>query len=127
MAPLRLWIFFALASVLMLLTLAISPVGHVFPEWKSVQKDYNRLAAERFTMGQDVRQEPLGLRQIWNPRLGVVDRCTTCHLGTENAALRDAPEPFRTHPTTPHKLGKIGCTICHRAHGRTTRFPRAIP
>jgi mono/diheme cytochrome c family protein len=120
MAPLRLWFWFAAASVFMVVTLSISPVRHVFPEWKSVQNEYNRLAAERYRMGQDVRTVRLGLRQIWNPRLGVVDRCTTCHLGIEQPALRDAAEPFRSHPTTPHKLGEIGCTICHRGQGRAT-------
>lgn len=120
MAPLRLWFWFATAAAFMFVTLAISPVRHVFPEWKSVQNEYNRLAAERYRMGQDVRTARPGLRQIWNPRLGVVDRCTTCHLGIEQAALRDAAEPFRSHPTTPHRLSEIGCTICHRGQGRAT-------
>ena len=120
MAPLRLWYWFGIASVLVFVTLAISPVRHVFPEWKSVQGDYNRLAEERYRMGQDVRTVASGLRQIWNPTLGVVDRCTTCHLGIEQPALRNAAEPFRAHPTTPHKLDEIGCTICHRGQGRAT-------
>ncbi len=120
MAPLRLWLAFAIASVLMFLALAISPVRHVFPEWKSIQKQYNQLAAERYKMGQDVRPVEIGLRQLWNPDLGVVDRCTTCHLGIDNPELRDAPEPFRAHPTTPHRLEEIGCTVCHRGQGRAT-------
>ncbi len=120
MAPLRLWIGFAVSSVLMLLALAISPVRHVFPEWRKVQEEYNRFAAERYKAGQDVRQVEPGLRQLWNPTLGVVDRCTTCHLGIGNPELRDAPEPFRAHPTTPHRLEEIGCTVCHRGQGRAT-------
>lgn len=125
MAPLRLWFWFAVASLLMFVALAISPVRHVFPEWKSIQKGYNRLAAERYQMGQDVRPVSLGLRQIWNPQLDVVDRCTTCHLGVGQSMLRDAPEPFRAHPTTPHALEEIGCTICHRGQGRATTVQAA--
>ncbi len=120
MAPLRLWIGFAASGLLMFLALAISPVRHVFPEWRKVQDDYNRLAAERYKMGQNVRPVEPGLRQLWNPDLGVVDRCTTCHLGIDNPELRDAPEPFRAHPTTPHRLEEIGCTVCHRGQGRAT-------
>ena len=27
-----------------------------------------------------------------------VDRCTTCHLGIDQKAYQDAPQPFKTHP-----------------------------
>jgi cytochrome c2 len=30
-----------------------------------------------------------GIHQIWLPELGVVDRCTTCHLGLNEASLAD--------------------------------------
>jgi len=59
-----------------------------------------------------------------------VDRCTTCHLGIDNPAYTDAPQPFTTHPNlklyldknSPHPMDKFGCTICHNGRGRGTGF-----
>ena len=50
-----------------------------------------------------------------------VDRCQTCHMGWNEDAMADAPEPFRKHPL-PELLAKhnpeiFGCTPCHRGQG----------
>jgi cytochrome c2 len=62
-----------------------------------------------------------------------VDRCTTCHLGIDNTAYQDAPQPFKTHPKldlylssgSKHPLESFGCTTCHAGLDRATGFQNA--
>jgi hypothetical protein len=43
-----------------------------------------------------------GIQQIWLPGLGVVDRCTTCHVGLKEASLADvSAQPFRRASGNP--------------------------
>jgi cytochrome c551/c552 len=56
-----------------------------------------------------------------------VDRCETCHLGTDKPAYTasDIPREFRTHPRrdlllASHPPDKFGCTACHQGQGRAT-------
>ncbi len=56
-----------------------------------------------------------------------VDRCETCHLGTDKPSYTgsDLPREFRTHPRRDLLLGthptdKFGCTSCHQGQGRAT-------
>lgn len=56
-----------------------------------------------------------------------VDRCETCHLGTDKPAYTasDIPREFRTHPRrdlllASHPPDKFGCTSCHQGQGRAT-------
>ena len=59
-----------------------------------------------------------------------VDRCQTCHLGTDQTGYENDPQPFTTHPRqelflagkSPHPVDKVGCTICHRGLDRATDF-----
>lgn len=61
------------------------------------------------------------------------DRCVTCHLGIDNPAFADAPQPYRTHPrldlmvgsSSPHPMNKYGCTLCHMGRDRGTSFNSA--
>jgi cytochrome c1 len=67
-----------------------------------------------------------GIQQIWLPELGVVDRCTSCHVGLKEASLSDVPaQPYRTHPMIPHKIEQFGCTVCHRGQGAATTVAEA--
>jgi mono/diheme cytochrome c family protein len=113
-------LLFCLSSLALLVVFAVAPVRDYLAEWRRYQKRFNRLAEEKFRQNIPVRAIPAGIRQIWNPELDIVDRCVTCHLGAENRFLRDAPHPFRSHPVTPHKIGEIGCTVCHRGQGSAT-------
>ena len=62
-----------------------------------------------------------------------VDRCQTCHLGIDQKAYQDAPQPFKTHPNldmylasaSPHPLESFGCTSCHGGLDRATSFLNA--
>jgi len=59
-----------------------------------------------------------------------MDRCTTCHLGIDNAAYEKYPQPFKTHPNldaylgskSPHPIDRIGCTVCHDGMGQSVSF-----
>ena len=69
-----------------------------------------------------------GLRQVWLPDLGRVDRCATCHLGIDDPAFAGAPAPFRTHPGTwlaTHPVERFGCTACHDGQGEATDYEHA--
>ena len=62
-----------------------------------------------------------------------VDRCTTCHLGIDQAAMADWPQPFTAHPQldrfvasdSPHPIDSFGCTTCHAGLDRAVEFSRA--
>ncbi|MBI4531650.1 MAG: c-type cytochrome [Candidatus Latescibacteria bacterium] len=114
---------FAISSLIFLIVLAVSPLKDYFREWKRYQKAYNRLIE---TLPTRVKPVKLGIRQVWNPELGVVDRCVTCHVGIGDPALKKAPQPFRTHPEIPHDIAEFGCTICHQGQGLATTFREAI-
>jgi mono/diheme cytochrome c family protein len=106
----------AVLSVVFVAVLASAPVRPYFAEWRSVQKDYNRLAA-----ASGVSPVPVGVKQIWKPALGVTDRCTTCHLGMGGAATPVAGNTlFAAHPPIPHDPREFGCTVCHGGQGRAT-------
>ena len=63
-------------SVVFLVTLAIAPARSHFTEWRAVQERYNALARDQ---GKE-SIEP-AIQQLWKPRMGIVDRCTSCHVG----------------------------------------------
>jgi mono/diheme cytochrome c family protein len=128
----RLWLAFALTSLAMLAVLAVSPVKDYFREYRRYQKEYRSLLLGQAGSLQEVRRaeaQEVGIRQIWIPEFGDrVDRCTTCHLGVEEAKLGKAPEPFRIHPRTPHTpgdFGRFGCVACHQGQGRATTLKEA--
>jgi cytochrome c551/c552 len=72
--------------------------------------------------------EDLNFAQV--PR---IDRCQTCHLGIDNPAYAEAPQPFRTHPNLElyvapeavHPRDDFGCTSCHEGRGRAITFTGA--
>ncbi|HEX9668769.1 MAG TPA: hypothetical protein VGC93_04725, partial [Thermoanaerobaculia bacterium] len=123
----RLWLWFAVSSVVFLVVLAISPVRDYFREYRHYQAAYR----ERLLAGagssrelKAAQAETVRVRQLWIPALGDrVDRCVSCHLGADNPQAAGAEEPFRSHPATPHTPGELqgfGCVSCHRGQGRAT-------
>jgi cytochrome c2 len=118
---------FAITSVAFLAVLAVSPAKDALRSYHGLQREYRRLGLERArdaraagSYDKDVR----GIHQIWMRDFDDrVDRCTTCHLGTRNAAMTDAREPFRLHPQTAHTpadFDRFGCTSCHGGQGLAT-------
>ena len=74
---------FGVVSLLLLISLAIAPAKNHFSEWRHYQKQYLALIQTRgdaVTLQRHFHEHD-GTQQIWLPQLGVVDRCTTCHVG----------------------------------------------
>lgn len=113
--PGRLTRVLALLSVIFLLVLASAPLRPYFAEYRDVQIRYNQLAARSGSA-----PVPLAIQQIWKPKLGVTDRCVSCHLGMGTAAPLTEEKLFRAHPAIPHDPREFGCTVCHGGQGRAT-------
>lgn len=112
---------FASVSVILLISLAIAPAKDHFSEWRYFQNQYVNLIHTRADAVTLQRHMDTGYQQIWHPELGVVDRCTTCHLGVKETTLADVnQQPFTKHPPIPHTLTEFGCVMCHRGQGPAT-------
>jgi cytochrome c1 len=117
---------FGVVSLVFLASLAIAPAKNFFSEWRHYQHGYLKMVRNRSDANTLQRHFQGGIQQIWLPELGVVDRCTSCHVGLREASLTDVPnQPFRTHPVIPHKLDQFGCTVCHRGQGAATTLSEA--
>lgn len=118
----QLRLYFAVSSVVLLVVLAFSPFKDYFREWKFYQYEYNRLIAD---LPQRVKPVEIGIKQIWVQKLDRVDRCVTCHLGLKVEALKEAKQPFRSHPHIYHDIEEFGCTFCHEGQGLATEYKEA--
>jgi mono/diheme cytochrome c family protein len=117
---------FGVVSLLLLISLAIAPAKNHFSEWRHFQKQYLSLIRTRGDAVTLQRHFHDGIQQIWLPQLGVVDRCTTCHVGLKEASLADiSTQPFRRHPVIPHTSEQFGCVMCHRGQGAATTVEEA--
>jgi hypothetical protein len=115
--------YLALVSVLFLIVLAVSPFKDYFSEWRRTQQSFNHLVAD---LPQRVKPAEIGIKQLWIQTLDRVDRCETCHLGLKEPALKNAPQPFRTHPAVYHDIEEFGCTICHEGQGAATEYKESV-
>ena len=94
-------------------------------EWAPYEKHF-RLILEQHNRIDDARRFSVGIKQIWNPEMGVVDRCVTCHLGYDWGSVLPAslPQPFTPHTALPylekHPFLRFGCTPCHGGQGWAT-------
>ena len=118
---------FAWVSLLLTLSLAVAPTKDFFRQWRHYQRQYSKFIQGRPNAAALRGRMVSGIHQIWLPDLGVVDRCTTCHLGIAEPTLADSsvPEPFRAHPPVPHDAEKWGCVVCHRGQGPATEVAEA--
>ena len=112
---------FGVVSLIFLASMAIAPSKNFFSEWRHYQHGYLRMVRNRSDATTLQRHFEGGIQQIWLPEMGVVDRCTTCHVGLKEASLTDvATQPYRKHPVIPHNFDRLGCTVCHRGQGAAT-------
>jgi len=117
---------FGSMSAVLLVLLAISPAKNHFSEWRHYQKQYLQVIRGRADAVTLERHFSFGLKQIWLPDMGVVDRCTSCHVGLKEASLTDvSSQPFRPHPPIPHQWSEFGCVVCHRGQGPATTVHEA--
>lgn len=115
---------FGAVSLALLVSLAIAPAKNYFSDWRHYQKAYLDLAAKRQS-GTLVKSFHPGIHQTWVAKLGVVDRCETCHVNMNGALIGETTQPFRKHPAIPHDLNQFGCSICHRGQGPATSVEAA--
>ena len=97
-------------------------------EWKIYQEKFKALIEKKF--GEKAAKKiEFGIKQIWNPELGITDRCITCHMGVSWKGLEDVDLPFNTHPDPElikkHPFEKFGCTPCHGGQGYATTYDDA--
>jgi mono/diheme cytochrome c family protein len=117
---------FGVVSLLLLISLAIAPAKNHFSEWRHYQNKYLSMIRNRGDAVTLQRHFQGGIQQIWLPELGVVDRCTSCHVGLKEASLVDvSSQPFRPHPLIPHRIDQFGCVMCHRGQGVATTVEEA--
>ncbi len=113
--PGRLTRVFAVLSLVFVGVLASAPLRPYFSEWRDAQQRYNKIAELA-----GVAPVPLAIQQIWKPKLGITDRCVSCHLGMGNATPLPVEKLFRAHPAIPHDPKEFGCVVCHGGQGRAT-------
>lgn len=117
---------FGVVSLIFLGSMAVAPSKNFFSEWRHYQRGYLAVIRNRSEANTLRRHFQGGIQQIWLPELGVVDRCTSCHVGLKEASLTDvATQPYRKHPAIPHNLDQFGCTVCHRGQGAATTVEEA--
>ncbi len=123
----RVRLTFAVATVVCVLVLAISPVKDFRAEWKRYKRSFLHFAQGRPDTKKLLADYNPNIDQAWIPGMKVVDRCATCHQGITQPTLADAsvPQPFRAHPPMPHNIRDWGCTICHRGQGPATEVAEA--
>ncbi len=116
-------IFFALSLISLVLMLAALYQAST-PSWKTYQRKFFQLEAQgepNAVTKAAVLATPPEIHQVMLTGLQRVDRCTTCHLGTDDPTMKNAPEPFRYHEGLgPHIPSRFGCTICHGGQGLAT-------
>ncbi len=127
----------AVASLAILVVHGFVFYQQFFHKWENYQTSYFDQA--RTLAKTDAEREALAARspkieQIIVTQFGTerVDRCTTCHIASDDPRFKDAPHPYKAHPYTAemgdrevngkmerrHKFSDIGCTVCHDGQGR---------
>ncbi len=128
-APPRLHLVFAGLGLAFLLIFSWVLFHEGTAEWRTTQARFRRLETTVKNPHQLAQSVSVaGLRQIWLPDLGRVDRCGTCHLGIDDPAFTGAPRPFAAHPGTwlsTHPTDRFGCTACHDGQGQATDYANA--
>ncbi len=116
------------AGVLLVAAVVASVWKEYSAEWRQIQKEFVQLVAEKFGPEKAAKIE-LGIKQIWIPALGRVDRCPTCHMALEWKGFEEEELPFVTHPVPEliekHPFLKFGCSICHGGQGYALRVDDA--
>jgi sulfur oxidation c-type cytochrome SoxX len=127
----------AVASLAILVVHGLVFYQQFFHKWENYQISYFDQArtlaktdAEREALaGRSPKIEQIIVTQFGSER---VDRCTTCHIASDDPRFKDSPHPYKSHPFSEelgdklvngkwerrHKFSDIGCTVCHDGQGR---------
>jgi mono/diheme cytochrome c family protein len=96
-------------SVLFVIILAS---GMFAASWRDYQTKYQQASSGP--------ARPIQQVVVQNPELHIEEKCLSCHVGVEDAAMRGAPQPLKTHPGNylqRHPVREFGCTLCHGGRG----------
>jgi hypothetical protein len=118
------------ASLVFFVLVAIGLWQEYATQWRPFQNQFRKVLLQNGRLS-DAHRFTIGIKQIWVPELGVVDRCVSCHLGYDYGTILPAhlPQPLTPHPALPfmasHPFAKFGCTPCHAGQGWATRVTAA--
>ena len=89
-------------SFVFLALVALALWREALPSWSPIQSNF-RNALQKYAGVQKADTFQSGIKQIWIPKIQVVDRCVTCHLGYDWGAVLPATlaEPLMPHPISP--------------------------
>ena len=124
----RLKILLLVSSAVCLVFLLLAAFEeNIAAAWRAPQIEFARLQQEKAraagSVGKNASGYAIELRQVFLKDWNRVDRCVSCHVGIDNPAFRDAPQPLTTHSgylLEHHPVDRFGCTICHQGQGRAT-------
>ncbi|MFI5356094.1 MAG: c-type cytochrome [Opitutales bacterium] len=123
-APRKYYGWFIILGALVSVLVVVGYYKDEFRDWKTYQQRYVREEIRRATTPQErllAENTPIQIRQIVLPELNRVDRCTTCHIASDDPSYGGYPQPLAYHPQhNQHPFEKFGCTVCHRGQGRAT-------
>ncbi len=125
-----LWLLFISAAVFVLYA-AFAAYREATPEWKKYQlafKEFLVKNAQDAETRDKARALTVEIQQVYLGALGVVDRCTSCHIGVEIPLMARAAEPLARHSggyLKNHPPDRFGCTVCHYGQGRATNVKEA--
>ncbi len=127
----------AIGSFIILIVHGLVFYDQFFHKWENHQTAYfdqaRQLAktdAERAALeGRSPRIEQVIVRSFGEER---VDRCMTCHIGSDDPRFSGYGHPLKAHPYSEalgdrlvngvwerrHKFSDFGCTVCHDGQGR---------
>jgi sulfur oxidation c-type cytochrome SoxX len=128
----------AIASFVILIVHGLVFYNQFFHKWERHQTAYFDQAramaktdAERAALeGRSPRIEQIIVTAFGGKNQ--VDRCTTCHIGSDDPRFKDHAQPLRSHTFSEelgdrmvngkwerrHKFSDFGCTVCHDGQGR---------
>lgn len=127
----------AIGTFLILVIHGVVFYNQFFHQWERNQHAYFDQAkvlaktdAERAALaGRKPRIEQIVVTNFGETR---VDRCTTCHIASDDPRFATYAEPLKAHPYSEalgdvkkdgkwerrHKFAEFGCTVCHDGQGR---------
>lgn len=127
----------AIASLIVLVVHGIVFYDQFFNKWEKHQTAYfeqARSLAQTDTERKAIDEHRPRIEQIIVTQFGEsrVDRCTTCHIASDDPRFVNHAQPLHTHSYSAalgdvehngrwerrHKFSDFGCTICHDGQGR---------
>ncbi|MFZ0685783.1 MAG: c-type cytochrome [Terriglobales bacterium] len=127
----------AVASFVVLIVHGIVFYDQFFNKWEKHQTAYfeqARSLAKTDAERQSIDAHKPRIEQIIVTQFGDshVDRCTTCHIASDDPRFQGHAQPLQTHSYSAalgdverdgkwerrHKFSDFGCTICHDGQGR---------